>query len=89
MKNDFISNMTHELKTPIATISLASQMLSDKGIPVEKKNMGYISNVIKDETKRLSGQVEKVLQMAMFSEGREKLKLNKIDIHDIFIQSSN
>lgn len=83
MKNDFISNMTHELKTPIATISLASQMLSDKSIPIEKKNMGYISNVIKDETKRLSGQVEKVLQMAMFSEGREKLKLNKIDIHDI------
>lgn len=83
IKNDFISNMTHELKTPISTISLASQMLSDTAIPLEKKNMGYISNVIKDETKRLSGQVEKVLQMSIFNEGKEKLKLNKTDIHKI------
>ena len=83
IKNDFISNMTHELKTPISTISLASQMLSDTGIPLEKKNMPYISNLIKEETQRLSGQVEKVLQMSIFDEGKEKLKLNKIDIHEV------
>jgi signal transduction histidine kinase len=83
IKNDFISNMTHELKTPISTISLASQMLSDTGIPLEKKNMSYISGLIKEETQRLSGQVEKVLQMSIFDEGKEKLKLNKIDIHEV------
>jgi two-component system phosphate regulon sensor histidine kinase PhoR len=83
IKNDFISNMTHELKTPISTISLASQMLDDTSIAIEKKNMGYISRVIKEEIKRLSGQVEKVLQMSIFDESKEKLKHNKIDIHEI------
>ena len=83
IKNDFVSNMTHELKTPISTISLASQMLSDETIPTESKNYGNISRIIKDESKRLGYQVEKVLQMAIFDQGRIKLKKKKTDINEL------
>ena len=64
--NDFINNMTHELKTPISTISLASQLLGDTNVSVENKNIEQISKLILDECRRLGSQVEKVLQMAVF-----------------------
>jgi len=83
MKNDFVNNMTHELKTPISTISLASQMLSDPGIPVENKNVAHISRIIEAESKRLGYQVEKVLQMAIFDKGRIMLKEKKINLHEL------
>lgn len=83
IRNDLVSNMTHELKTPISTISLASQMLGDKSIPVELKNMDHISNVIKEETKRLGLQVEKVLQMAIFDRGKLKLRRKNMDMAEV------
>ncbi len=81
IKNDFINNMTHELKTPISTISLASQMLEDGSISNTPKTIEHISRVINQESKRLSFQVEKVLQMAVFNEGRLKLKFKEFDIN--------
>jgi len=83
MKNDFVNNMTHELKTPISTISLASQMLQDQGVGKTPETLKHISNVIRDETKRLSLQVEKVLQMAVFEKDKSMLKLNEIKINSL------
>lgn len=81
MKNDFINNMTHEFKTPISSISLASQMLQDEGVSKTPETLKYISNIIRDETKRLSLQVEKVLQMAMFERDKSVLKLTEMHIN--------
>jgi len=83
IKNDFINNMTHELKTPISTISLASQMLRDSSVSLSPSTVDHISGVIFDESKRLSNQVEKVLQMAVFNEGRLKLKFTQIDLNKL------
>lgn len=81
IKSDFVNNMTHELKTPISTISLASQMLKDDSIPIQEKNVSQITKVIDDESKRLGYQVEKVLQMAIFDRGKIRLKIKEVDIH--------
>ena len=83
IKNDFIGNMTHELKTPISTISLASQMLNDSSIPMELKISNNLSEIITKETKRLGYQVEKVLQMAIFDRGQIKLKLKETDFNEL------
>lgn len=81
IKNDFINNMTHELKTPISTISLASQMLQDGSITNTPTMIEHISKVINQESKRLGFQVEKVLQMAVFNEGRLKFKFKEFDVN--------
>jgi two-component system, OmpR family, phosphate regulon sensor histidine kinase PhoR len=83
VKNDFINNMTHELKTPISTISLASQMLRDNKVNTAPATLERISGVIYDESNRLSMQVEKVLQMAVFNEGRLKMKFKPFDLHEV------
>lgn len=83
MKNDFINNMTHELKTPVSTISLAAQMLKDSDITKSPDVFKHISGVINDETKRLSFLVEKVLQMSLFERQKAALKLKELDANDL------
>lgn len=86
MKTDFINNMTHELKTPIATISLASEMLKDKSISsIESSRMRY-AGIIFEENKRLANHVEQVLQIARLEKGDLHLNKDEKDLHQI-IQS--
>ncbi|OIP82130.1 MAG: hypothetical protein AUK44_08415 [Porphyromonadaceae bacterium CG2_30_38_12] len=81
IKNDFVNNMTHELKTPISSISLASQMLQDPSVGKTPELLSHISKVIREETKRLSFMVEKVLQMAVFEKDKSILKVNEKQIN--------
>ncbi len=83
LKTDFINNMTHEFKTPVATISLASQMLKNERILEDKEKILRYSNVIDEENKRLSGHIENVLQIARMDRGEFKLKLENININDL------
>ena len=89
MKTDFINNMTHELKTPISTLSLAGQMLRDSSIAEQGGAIGNISTIIEDETKRLGYQVEKVLQMALFERGKIKYKMIPLDMNMLLNKVKN
>lgn len=84
MKNDFVNNMTHELKTPISTISLAAQMLSDPVISKNEASLKRFSGVINDETKRLRFLVDKVLQTSLFEKGKAAtFKMDELDANAI------
>lgn len=83
MKTDFINNMTHELKTPISTISLAGQMLSDPSVMKSPGTMKQLSDVIVEESKRLRFQVEKVLQLSVFDNGASTLKFTDVNANAI------
>ena len=83
LKNDFINNMTHEFKTPISTISLASQMLTDSAVTKSPQMLQHITGIISDETKRLRFQVEKVLQISLFDDKKAVMKNSEIDLNDL------
>jgi two-component system, OmpR family, phosphate regulon sensor histidine kinase PhoR len=83
IKNDFINNMTHEFKTPISTISLATQMLGDEAVAASPTIFKRYLGIIQDENKRLGSQVEKVLQTAQMERGEVKLKLGAVNVHQI------
>ncbi|PLW94601.1 MAG: hypothetical protein C0592_02325 [Marinilabiliales bacterium] len=87
MKTDFINNMTHEIKTPISTIYLACEVLSDKqtDIPMEKQN--EFVHIIAQENKRLAAMTEKILQTAIIEKGHMGLKRDKLDAHHIILQA--
>jgi signal transduction histidine kinase len=83
IKNDFVNNVTHELKTPIATISLAAQILNDPQIPIKEEKWPHLHQTILFESKRLQFLVEKVLQIAIFEHKKFKLKYQNIDIVEL------
>ncbi len=82
IKNDFINNMTHELKTPIASISLATQMFNDETVAKNERMTKHLMGVITDETKRLRFLVEKVLQMSMFDRKNIDFKKKWLDLNE-------
>jgi len=83
MKNDFINNMTHEFKTPISTISLACQALTDDEMSKSEVLYKNYLHVISDENKRLGVMAEKILQTAVLEKGQVKLRIEPMDIHFI------
>ena len=88
MKTDFINNMTHEFKTPIATISLASDSILSPTILDNKEKITKFINIIKQENKRMLSQVEKVLQMAQIEKENIELKFNQLNIHDLITDAA-
>lgn len=89
MKTDFINNMTHELKTPISTISLAGQMLGEASIRKSESSVRHLSDVIVEESKRLRFQVEKVLQLSVFDNTSSTLKFQEVDANAIISNVAN
>lgn len=83
LKNDFINNMTHELKTPIATISLAVDGINNPAIKNDEAKFSNYTNILKEENKKLNGHVERVLQMALLEKG--ELMLDKKEVSLKFI----
>ena len=84
LKNDFISNMTHEFKTPISTISLACQAMADPGMMQgQTETAAPFVKMISDENKRLGNLVEAILQSAVLDRGELKVKHEKIDLNEI------
>ena len=82
VKNDFVNNITHEFKTPISTISLACEALSDENITDAGFRKTYIS-IIQDENNRLKKMVNDILQLAQLNKGQLAIKLERIDVHKI------
>jgi signal transduction histidine kinase len=89
IKGDFISNITHELKTPISSISLAAQMLGDEKIPQTAKNIPRLSSMIKEQSKQLSYLVEKVLQTSVFERQSIELKKTNVSLHAIIKEADD
>ena len=89
MKNDFVNNMTHEFKTPIATVSLASEMLLRKEIQSNNEKINKYAQIIYDENARLKNQVEQVLQIAVIDKGQFRVKKKELDVHQLLDQTIN
>jgi two-component system phosphate regulon sensor histidine kinase PhoR len=83
MKTDFINNMTHEFKTPIATISLAADSITSPRISGDPDKVARFANIIKQENKRMNNQVERVLQVAQIDRRESKLRLTAVDLHEV------
>ena len=82
IKNDFINNMTHEFKTPISTIQLACEALSDKDM-LTPETQGTFVNIINQENVRLKGLVDTVLKTAILDKGQMKIKKESLNLLEI------
>lgn len=83
IKSDFINNMTHEFKTPIATIQLASDALNNSKVINDPEQIEYYSSIIKEENRRMHKQVERILQASQLEKDEIKLELKEIDVHEV------
>jgi two-component system, OmpR family, phosphate regulon sensor histidine kinase PhoR len=83
IKNDFINNMTHEFKTPLATISLAVDALKNEKVISDPKKLTYFSGIIKEENQRMNRQVETILKSALMERQEVELNLKPLHVHQI------
>jgi two-component system phosphate regulon sensor histidine kinase PhoR len=83
IKRDFINNMTHELKTPLATISLAVDALKSPKVQSDAKSVEYFSTIIKEENVRMNKHVEVILQSAHLEKKEYQLNKTEVDVHDL------
>ena len=85
MKNDFINNMTHEFKTPISTVSLACQALTDNDVQKSDELYRNYINIISDENKRLGVMAERILQTAILEKGKLNARMESLNLHEIIV----
>lgn len=83
IKNDFINNMTHEFKTPLATISLAVDAMKNDKVISDKEKLSYFSSIIKEENQRMNRQVETILKAALLERQEVNLMLKPTHVHEV------
>ncbi|GGH01056.1 hypothetical protein GCM10007415_41330 [Parapedobacter pyrenivorans] len=83
MKTDFINNMTHEFKTPVATIMIASESLKDAEIAADQQRAARLANIIYDENVRLGNHIERVLNIARLEKDNLNLEHRSVDVNDL------
>ena len=83
IKNDFINNMTHEFKTPIATISLAVDAMKNEKVIQDPARLSYFSDIIKEENKRMNRQVETILKASQLEKNEVNLNRKPLHVHEI------
>jgi two-component system phosphate regulon sensor histidine kinase PhoR len=83
IKNDFINNMTHEFKTPLATISLAVDALRNEKVIQDRNKSEYFTGIIKEENRRMNKQVETILQASLLDRQEQQLNLKHLHAHTI------
>jgi two-component system phosphate regulon sensor histidine kinase PhoR len=85
MKTDFINNMTHEFKTPVATIMIASEALKDPEVTEDKARLKRLAGIIYDENVRLGSHIERVLSIARLEKGELKMENTEVDMNDLIV----
>ncbi len=83
MKMDFINNMTHEFKTPVSTIMIASEALKDNEIAEDKSRVARLANIIFEENQRLGNHIERVLNIARIEKNDLKLDIKQLDVNEM------
>ncbi len=83
IKSDFINNMTHELKTPLATVSLAVDAVRNEKVQRDPEKLQYFSGIIKEESKRMNKHVETILQAGLMERQDLKMNMVKLHVHDV------
>lgn len=86
IKSDFINNMTHEFKTPLATISLAVDAIRNEKVRNNPEKMNYFSGIIKEENVRMNKHVETILQAALMEKQELELRKEETHLHEMLDQ---
>lgn len=87
IKTDFINNMTHEFKTPIATINLALDSIKNPKIISDKDKVVRYLNMIKEENKRMHAQVENVLRISKLEKNELNISKDRVRLHDLILDA--